>query len=149
MPRGGGGVAAVTRLQGGWLAPPEDAGSIVREGAADGPSGVTSHACRVRAHPRAGGRLSRSTRQRDCCRARCARAWLAADSRHRAAYQQLLEVDEHASAVLDDPELQAATARDLELLTPASARRRRWPWLLLSAMLVAAIAYAVNHLLMQ
>ncbi|NJB78346.1 DUF4880 domain-containing protein [Xanthomonas arboricola] len=76
-------------------------------------------------------------------------AWLAADPRHRVAYQQLLDVDEHASAVLDDPELQAATARDLELLTPASARRRRWPWLLLAAMLVAAIGYAVHQLPMQ
>jgi ferric-dicitrate binding protein FerR (iron transport regulator) len=78
-----------------------------------------------------------------------AAARLAADPRHRAAYQQLLDVDERASAVLDDPELQAATARDLELLTPASARRCRWPWLLLAAMLVAAIGYAVHHLLVQ
>lgn len=76
-------------------------------------------------------------------------AWLAADPRHCAAYQQLLEVDQHASAVLDDPELQAATARDLELLTPASARRGRWPWLLLAAMLIVAVGYAVHHLLMQ
>ncbi|MBB3762298.1 hypothetical protein [Xanthomonas arboricola] len=45
--------------------------------------------------------------------------------------------------------MQAATARDLELLTPASGRRRRWPWLLLAAMLVAAIGYAVHHLLVQ
>lgn len=76
-------------------------------------------------------------------------AWLAADPRHRVAYQQLLDVDQHASAVLDDPELQAATARDLELLAPASGGRRRWPWLLLAAMLIVAIDYAVHQLPMQ
>ncbi|CAD1796905.1 DUF4880 domain-containing protein [Xanthomonas arboricola pv. juglandis] len=76
-------------------------------------------------------------------------AWLAADPRHRVAYQQLLDVDEHASAVLDDAELQAATARDLELLTSRSGRRQRWPWLVLAAMLVAAVGYAVHHLLGQ
>ncbi|NIK08462.1 ferric-dicitrate binding protein FerR (iron transport regulator) [Xanthomonas arboricola] len=101
-----------------------------------------------RIHAQAAAYLVRRGRENAAERA-AREAWLAADPRHHAAYQQLLEVDAHASAVLDDPELQAATAHDLELLTRPSGRRRRWPWLVLTAMLVAAIGYAVHHLLRQ
>ncbi|MBB5766729.1 DUF4880 domain-containing protein [Xanthomonas euroxanthea] len=101
-----------------------------------------------RIHAQAAAYLVRRGRENAAERA-AREAWLAADPRHRVAYQQLLEVDAHASAVLDDPELQAVTARDLELLTRPSGRRRRWPWLVLTAMLIAAIGYAVHHLLRQ
>ncbi|MBB3834894.1 ferric-dicitrate binding protein FerR (iron transport regulator) [Xanthomonas arboricola] len=101
-----------------------------------------------RIHAQAAAYLVRSSGESAAERA-VREAWLAADPRHRAAYQQLLDVDAHASAVLDDAELQAATARDLELLTPPSKQRRRWPWVLLAAMSIAAIGYAVRHALMR
>ncbi|WP_368565572.1 DUF4880 domain-containing protein [Pseudoxanthomonas sp. UTMC 1351] len=69
--------------------------------------------------------------------------WLAADPRHFMAYQRLLQLEEHATGVLDDPELQAITERDLEALQ-RSRRWRRCAWLVVVLLLLFVGAYAIG-----
>jgi transmembrane sensor len=67
--------------------------------------------------------------------------WLAADPRHLQVYRHLQQLDKQASILLDDPELQALTERDLEALQRSRRSRRRWAWLVVILLLLLVGAY--------
>lgn len=75
--------------------------------------------------------------------------WLAADPRHREVYIQLQRLDERASVLLQDPDVQARTGRDADDLPRTPSLSRRWLWmtvitllLLLGALLAARFSGA-------
>lgn len=63
-------------------------------------------------------------------------AWLAADVRHRQAYDEMQRLWDHAGALRDDAELKAFTARGRAALR--QARRAKWMFLAAAAVVVMA-----------
>lgn len=70
--------------------------------------------------------------------------WLAADSRHREVYLQLQRLDERASLLLEDPDVQALTNRDDGAMPRLSSSSRRWIWTAVIALLLLIGAYLIG-----
>lgn len=62
--------------------------------------------------------------------------WLAADPRHREVYLQLQRLDERASVLLQDPDVQARTGRDTDDLPRTPSLSRRWLWIVMITLLL-------------